>query len=262
MRRPRQPVPGLDLAGTVAAVGPGVTRLQVGDEVFGIGKGSFAEWTTALEAKLWVKPAALSWEQAAATAISGLTALQGLRDSGRLQAGQRVLVLGASGGVGSFAVQIAKAMGAEVTGTARTDKLDFVRSLGADHVVDHTRHEVAEPGERYDLVLAIGGSSPVRRLRAALTRRGTLVMVGGEMGPLVGVGRAVRALALSPFVRQHLTMFVSKETADDLEPLAEMAERGELVPALDRTFPLDQAADALRRLVSGEVRGKLALRVR
>jgi NADPH:quinone reductase-like Zn-dependent oxidoreductase len=262
LRLPRQPVPGLDLAGTVAAVGPGITRLHVGDEVFGIGKGSFAGWAAASEAKLWAKPAALSWEQAAATAVSGLTALQGLRDVGRLEAGQRVLVLGASGGVGSFAVQVAKAMGAEVTGTARTDKLDFVRSLGADHVVDHTRHEVAEPGERYDLVLVVGGASPGRHLRAALTPRGTLVLVGGEMGSLIGVGRGLRTIAVSPFLRQRLAMFISKETADDLEPLAELAERGELVPAVDRTYPLEQAADALRRLHAGEVRGKVVLRVR
>lgn len=261
VRRPRRPVPGLDLAGTVVRVGASVTRLHQGDEVFGIGKGSFAEWAAAREAKLWRRPAELSVDQAAATAVSGLTALQAVRDAGRLQRGQRVLVLGASGGVGSFAVQIAKALGAEVTATASTSKLDFVRSLGADAVVDHTEHEVAEPGERYDLVLAIGGAAPVRRLRAALTSRGTAVVVGGEMRGWFGMGRQLRATLLSPFVRQRLVMLVSREIAADLEPLAQLATEGRLVPQVDRTFGLDRAADALSHLESGVVRGKVVLHV-
>lgn len=260
-RRPRDRVPGRDLAGVVAAVGAGVTRFAVGDEVYGAGRGSFAEYAVVRADRLVRKPAALSHEQAAVVPISAATALLALTDHGRLRAGQRVLVIGASGGVGSYAVQIARALGAEVTGVASTAKLDLVRSLGAAHVVDYTRTDFADTGERYDLILDIGGNPALRRLRRALTPTGTVVIVGGEGGGDVtgGLGRTLRALALSPFLRQRFTNFVNKERAADLERLGELVEAGEVRPSIDRTFPLEQVPDAMRLLAAGQVRGKVAI---
>jgi NADPH:quinone reductase-like Zn-dependent oxidoreductase len=182
LRAPKNPVPGLDVAGVVVAVGSEVTRFQPGDEVFGVGKGSFAEFVAARESKLAPKPSNLTFEQAAAVPVSGMTALRGLTDVGRLQAGQKVLIIGASGGVGSYAVQIAKAVGAEVTGVCSTSKLDLVRSIGADHVIDYSQDDFANGAKRYDLILDTGGNSTLSRLRRALTPRGTLVIVGGEGG--------------------------------------------------------------------------------
>jgi NADPH:quinone reductase-like Zn-dependent oxidoreductase len=262
LRKPRRPVPGVDLAGTVAAVGPGVTRFSPGDEVFGTGKGSFAEYAVAPEGQLASKPAGLSFEQAAVVPVSGLTALQALTDIGRLQPGQQVLIIGASGGVGSYAVQLAKALGAEVTGVSSRTKLDLVRSLGADHVIDYTNEDFADGAHRYDLILDIGGNPALARLRRALTPTGTAVIVGGEHGgSLTGLGRQFRAVALSPFVRQRLTFFVSKERASDLERLTEFIEAGKLTPSIDRTYPLEQTSDAMRHLEAGKVRGKIAITV-
>ena len=260
-RGPKNRVPGLDVAGTVVAVGSAVTRFAAGDEVFGISRGSFAEYAAAREDKLSVKPASLTFEQAAVVPVSALTALQSLRDAGRVRAGQRVLVIGASGGVGSYAVQLAKAFGTEVTAVASTAKLDLVRSLGADHVVDYTREDFAEGPERYDLVLDIGGSSPASRLRSALTDRGTLVFVGGENGGRVtgGMGRQLRAVGLSLFLRQRLTMHATKERAADLLPITELIEAGKVTPALERSYSLEQVPDALRHLEAGTVRGKVAV---
>jgi NADPH:quinone reductase-like Zn-dependent oxidoreductase len=261
LRRPKTPVLGLDVAGTVVTVGPAVSRFAVGDEVFGIGRSSFAEYAAARADKLARKPAELSFEHAAALGISGLTALQALR-TGHATTGQHVLIIGASGGVGTFAVQIAHAMGAEVTGVASTTKLDLVSSIGADHVIDYTRDDFASGPERYDVILDIGGNAPLSRLRRALTRSGTLVIVGGEDGGRwTGVGRQVRALALSPFVRQRLTSFIATHTRADIEHLAALVEAGDLTPVLDTTYPLAQAADAMRRLVAGQARGKLTLSV-
>ena len=261
VRAPKNPVPGGDLAGVVVAVGAGVTRFAPGDEVFGIGRGSFAEFASAREDKLALKPPNLTFEQAAAMPVSGLTALQGLTDAGRLQAGQRVLIIGASGGVGSYAVQIAKALGAEVTGVASTSKLDLVRSLGADHVVDYTSEDFAGGGRTYDLILDLGGNTPLARLRRALTPTGTLVIGGGEGGGrfLGGADRQLRGLALSPFVGQRLTAFVCKEHFSGLERLAGLAQDGRLVPAIERTYPLSEMPDAMRHLVSGGARGKLVI---
>src|SRR4051812_688609 len=198
LRKPKRAVPGLDVAGTVAAIGADVTGLEVGDEVFGISQGSFAEYAPARADKLVPKPANVSFEQAAVLAISGLTALQSLRDAGRLETGQHVLIIGASGGVGTFAVQIAKTFGAEVTGVCSTAKTDLVTSIGADHVLDYTQDDYAHSPHRYDLVLDIGGNSSLTRLRRALTPRGTLVIVGGEdSGRWTGLSRQLRALALS-----------------------------------------------------------------
>src|SRR5215217_1174315 len=200
LRAPKNPVVGSDVAGVVEAVGKNVTRFQPGDGVFGIGKGSYAEYVCAREDKLAHKPANLTFEQAAVVAISGLTALQGLRDHGRVEPEQKVLVIGASGGVGTYAVQIAKAFGAHVTGVCSTKKVDMVRSIGADHVIDYTRDDFAEGDERYDLILDIGGNSSLSRLRRALNARGTLVITGGETGGrwLGGTDRQLRALMLSP----------------------------------------------------------------
>ena len=263
LRGPTRPVPGLDLAGTVEAIGAEVTRFGVGDEVFGIGKGTFAELTVAPEDKLAPKPAGLTVEQAAVVPISGLTALQGLRDAGRLQAGQSVLILGASGGVGSYAVQIAKAMGAEVTGVCSTAKVELVRALGADHVVDYQLGEFDESGRHYDLILDIGGHNSLRRLRRSLTPRGTLVVVGSETGGklLGGFDRSLRAVAWSPFVPQRLTMLMSKETHVDLLPLTEMIEAGQIMPSVDRTYALAEVPDAMRRLEAGDVKGKVAITI-
>jgi NADPH:quinone reductase-like Zn-dependent oxidoreductase len=264
LRRPKNPVPGLDVAGTVAAVGANVTRFRVGDEVFGISRGSFAEYACAREDKLARRPANLTFDQAAVVAVSGLTALQSVRDVGRVEAGQHVLILGASGGVGTFAVQIAKASGAEVTGVCSTAKTDLVRAVGADHVIDYTREDFAKGPERYDLILDIGGNSPLSRLRRALTPTGTLVLVGGEDGDrwIGGMDRPLRALALSPFVRQRLTMKTPKEHYADLERLAELVEAGELIPTIDQTYPLHEVPAAMRHLEAGTARGKLVISVR
>ena len=260
-RGPRNRVPGLDVAGTVVATGPGVTRLAVGDEVFGIARGSFAEYAVAREAKLARKPAALSFAQAAALAVSGLTALQGLRDVGRLTTGQKVLVIGASGGVGSYAVQLAKAFGAEVTGVCSTAKTDLVHAIGADHVIDYTRADFADGHEHYDLILDIGGNTPLSRLRRALTPRGTLVIAGGEGGKWTGMGRQLGALALSPLIRQRLTTFVSTHRRQDLETLRQLTESGQVTPVIEQTCPLTEVPQAIRRLHAGQVRGKFAITI-
>jgi NADPH:quinone reductase-like Zn-dependent oxidoreductase len=263
LRKPRNPVPGLDLSGTVVAVGSAVTRFSPGNEVFGTGHGSFAEYAVAPEDQLALKPAKLSFEQAAVVPVSGLTALQALTDVGRVKTGQRVLIIGASGGVGSYAVQLAKALGGEVTGVSSTAKLDLVRSLGADHVIDYTSEDFADGEHRYDLILDIAGNPTLSRLRRALTPTGTAVIVGGEQGGRLtgGLDRQFRARALSVLVRQRLTFFVSKERGTDLERLTEFIEAGQLTPSIDQIFSLDQVPEAMRHLVAGKVRGKVAITV-
>ncbi len=262
-RTPRNPVPGLDVAGTVVGVGSAVTRFAVGDEVFGVGNGSFAEYTVARERQLAHKPGNLSFEQAAVVPVSATTALQALRDQGRVEAGQSVLVIGASGGVGSYAVQLAKAFGAEVTGVCSTAKVDLVRSLGADHVIDYTQEDFAEGERRYDLVLDIGGNATTSHLRRALRPRGTLVFVGGEEGGNFsgGMNRPLRATVMSMFLRQRLKMFVASTRHTDLEHLTELIETGKVSPSIDRIYPLDQAPEAMRQLAGGKVRGKVAITV-
>jgi NADPH:quinone reductase-like Zn-dependent oxidoreductase len=262
VRAPKNRVRGAEFAGRVDAVGRDVTTLRPGDEVYGIGAGSFAEYVVAPVGKVAPKPAGLTFEQAAAMPISASTALQAVRDRGRVQRGQTVLVIGASGGVGSFAVQIAKAFGAEVTGVSSTAKLDLVRSLGADHVLDYTAADITAGGQRYDVVLDIGGDRPVRALRRALSPTGTLVIVGGEGGGrLLGVGRQLRAVALSPFVGQDLGMFINSENAADLVVLAGLVESGQLTPAVDRVFPLAEAPAAVTYLTEGRARGKVVISV-
>jgi NADPH:quinone reductase-like Zn-dependent oxidoreductase len=260
LRAPKQPVPGFDVAGVVTAVGSSVTRFQPGDEVFGIAKGSFAEFAPAGEDKLALKPPTLTFEQAAAMPISGLTALRGLETVAKVVPGQHVLVIGASGGVGTHAVQIAKALGAEVTGVCTTTKVDLVRSIGADHVIDYTREDFATGAVRYDVILDIGGNSSIARLRKALTPTGTLVITGGEgAGKWFGVGRQLHAKAISPFVRQRLTSFLNKENFAGLERLAGFVSSGQLVPVVGATYALADMPDAMRSLVAGNARGKLVI---
>jgi len=264
LRRPKNRVPGFDVAGTVAAVGAAVTRFAIGDEVFGIAKGSFAEYTAAPEGKLARKPSDLSFTQAAVVPVSGLTALQALRDAGQVKSGQHVLIIGASGGVGSYAVQLAKALGAEVTGVCSTPKLDLVRSLGADHVIDYTQQDFAAGTTRYDLILDIGGNPTLSRLRRALTPTGTAVIIGGEEGGKLtgGFGRSLRASAITPFLKgQRLAMFANKENADDLQPLTELIQAGMVTPSIEATYPLGKVRQAMRHLQAGNVRGKIAITV-
>lgn len=260
-RRPKNRVPGLDAAGTVEAVGPGVTRFAVGDEVYGVARGSFAEYAVAQEDKLARKPANVSFEQAAVVPVSGLVAQRGLVDVGRLKPGQKVLITGASGGVGSYAVQLAKALGAEVTGVSSGSKADLVRSLGADHVIDYAREDFADGSRRYDLILDIAGNPTLRRLRRALTPQGTAVILGGEQGGRVtgGFGRTLRAPLLSPFVGQRLAMVTADENGRDLERLTALIEAGQVAPHVDRTYSLDEVPEAMARLIDGEVRGKVAI---
>jgi len=261
LRAPKNRVPGLDVAGTVAEVGSAVTGFAVGDGVFGISRGSFAEFAAVREDKLAHKPANLSFEEAAVVPISAGTALQALTDAGQVRAGQRVLIIGASGGVGTYAVQLARAFGAEVTGVCSTGKIDLVRSLGADHVVDYTRDDFADTLGRYDLILDIAGNATLSRLRGALTRTGSLVIVGGEEGGrwTGGFGRSLRAPLLSMFVRQRLMMLVSKERASDQERLKTLVAAGKVAPAIDSTYPLSGVPEAMRRLAAGGVRGKVAI---
>jgi NADPH:quinone reductase-like Zn-dependent oxidoreductase len=261
LRAPRNPVIGRDVAGTVVAIGSGVTRFAVGDEVYGISKGSFAEYAVAVEAKLARKPTNISFEQAAVIPVSALTALQALSDVGQVKPGQQVLVIGASGGVGSYAVQLAKAFGAEVTGVCSTAKQDVVRSLGADQVIDYTRDDFADGRHRYDLILDLGGNSKLSRLRRALAPTGTLVIAGGEEGGRVagGIDRQLRAVILSLFVGQRLTTMLCKENAADLERLTELVEAGAVTPRIDRAYPLNQAPEAMRQLEAGRVAGKVAI---
>ena len=262
LRGPRNPVSGKDVAGTVVEVGAGVTRFAVGDEVFGIGIGTFADYTVARADRLAHKPARLSFAQAAVVPVSGITALRAVTDVGRVTAGQRVLVLGASGGVGSYAVQLAKALGAEVTGVASTGKLDLVRSLGADHVVDYTRADFADGAQRYDVIIDIAGNPALSRLRRALTPTGIVALVGGEdAGKLTGMGRQLRGAALSPFVRQRLALVSPQESASHIERLATFIENGTVTPSVDRTYPLERAPEAMRHMEDGKVRGKVAITI-
>lgn len=262
IRRPRQPVPGRDLAGTVVAVGASVTRFAVGDVVFGMGRGSFAEFAAAREDRLTLAPADITMADAAVLGVSGVTALRAVRDVGKVGADHEVLVVGASGGVGTYAVQIARSLGARVTGVASAGKLDLVRSLGAHDVVDYATADFATAAGRYDVIIDVGGSSPLARLRRALTRTGTLVIVGGEGGDtLTGMSRQLGAVARSPFVSQRLRMLTPRERAEDLETLAELVRTGEIAPSVGDTFTLDDAASGMRRLVAGEARGKIAITI-
>jgi NADPH:quinone reductase-like Zn-dependent oxidoreductase len=264
LRKPKVRIRGRDVAGRVEAVGKQVTRFHPGEEVFGICEGSFAEYVCARAAKLARKPANLTFEQAAAVPISALTALQAIRDEGAVQPGQEVLIIGAAGGVGSFAVQLARAFGAEVTGVCSTTKVDLVGSIGADHVIDYTRDDFADGTRRYDLIVDTAGNRPLSQLRRALSRRGTLVIVGGEGGGrwLGGFDRQIlRAPVLSLLVSQRLRPLISKERSEDLVVLKELIEAGKVTPVIDRTYPLSEAPAAIRYLEQGHAQGKVVIRV-
>jgi NADPH:quinone reductase-like Zn-dependent oxidoreductase len=263
LRRPKHPVRGRDVAGTVEAVGRDVTRFVVGDEVLGTCEGSFAELAVTAEDRLVAKPERLTFDQAAALPISGLTALEAVHDKGRVEPGQHVLVIGAGGGVGTFAVQIAKAAGAEVTALCGPGKAELVRSIGADAVIDYTREDVDEHPGAFDLIIDTAGNRTLRALRRALSDRGTLVVVGGEGGGRVlqGFDRGFRGALLSPFVRQRLVPLVAGERLATLERLVELVESGAVTPVVSRTYPLAQAADAITHLHEGHVAGKLVVTV-
>ena len=261
-RAPKARVRGMDMAGTIEAAGKNVTRFRAGDDVFGTCDGAFAEYATARPHSLAPKPANLTFEQAAAVPTSAVVAYHALRHKGAVQSGQSVLIIGASGGVGMFAVQIAKARGAVVTGVCSTGKMDAVRSLGADHVVDYTREDVTRSGRQYDLILDMVGRSPLSQLRRMLTQRGTLVLVGGEGGNSLTGGpllRSLRALVLSLFVSQRLRPIVALANAAELQALTDLMDAGKVTPVIDRTYPLAEVPDAMRRLAAGTARGKLVI---
>jgi NADPH:quinone reductase-like Zn-dependent oxidoreductase len=264
LRRPKHSGLGSDIAGQVEAVGKDVRRFRPGDEVYAdVVMGGFAEYASVPEALLVPKPANLTFEQAAAVPLAAVTALQGLRDHGRVQPGQQVLVIGAAGGVGTFAVQLAKWLGAEVTGVCSTGKVDLVRSLGADHVVDYTREDVTRGGRRYDVVFQLAGTQSPSDLRRALTPRGTLLLSSGESdGRLIGpVDRIIKALLLAPFTRQRLVPFVAKRSSEDLQLITTLIEAGKLTPVIDRTYPLSDVPEAIRHLEQGHARGKVVITV-
>jgi NADPH:quinone reductase-like Zn-dependent oxidoreductase len=262
LTKPKQRVLGADVSGVVHAVGADVTRFKVGDAVFGAASRTFAEFTIAREDQLCLKPERLSFEQAAASAISGVTALIGLRGVAKVRPGQSVCVIGAGGGVGSWAVQLARHFGAHVTAVCSTSKLEFVRSLGATSVIDYTKAPLPSDG-RFDVILDLAGNRPLGVLRKALAPRGTLVLGGGEGGDRFfgGMGRTLRAVLWSMFLKQRLAMLMGFVKPEPLRSLAEILGQPGVTPAVDRGFPLEQAADAMRALVSGQVRGKLVLRV-
>lgn len=264
VRKPKVPVLGMDVAGHVEAVGEQVTRFQPGDAVFGwADDGSYAEYASVPEDNLAPKPANLTFEQAAAVPISGLAALQAVRDVGRIQPGQRVLIIGAAGGVGSFAVQLAKAFGADVTGVGSTTQLDVIRASGADDVIDYSRDDVTDGTRRWDVVLDTAGHRSLSQLRRALTPTGTLVIIGSEVRGrwMGGFDRNLRAVALSRFLGQHLRMLSSTPRQDDLQHLRELIEAGKVTPLIDRTFPLREVPEAIQHLLRGHVRGKIVITV-
>jgi len=263
LTKPKNRVPGMEFSGQIEAVGQNVTQFQLGDDVFGFSNaGAFAEYVSVSQDAVAMKPTNASFEEAAAVPISGFTAIQALRDVGNVQEGQKVLVIGASGGVGTYAVQIAKALSAEVTGVCSTRNVEMVRLIGADHVVDYTQEDITDSGQQYDLILDTAGNRPLSDLRRVLTPNGTLVIVGGSGGAwLMGTGRSLKALVVSPFTDQKLTMFLSKTTKEDLVALTELIESGEVKPVIDATFTLDETAAALTHVGERHTRGKTVVTV-
>jgi NADPH:quinone reductase-like Zn-dependent oxidoreductase len=267
LRKPKDAVAGCDVAGHVEAVGKNVSTFRPGDEVFGSpfgrGLGAFAERVCVSDDLVAVKPANLSFDHAAAVPLAAVTALQGLRDHGLIEPGHRVLIIGASGGVGTFAVQIAKTFGAEVTGVCSTRNVDMVRSIGADHVIDYSQEDFTQGGLRYDLIFQISGTRSPSDCRRALTSKGTLVLISGESdGNWIGpVGRVIKALVLSPFVGQKMMSFLVKPNTEDLQFLKELIEAGKVTPVIDRTYSLSEVPDALGYLEGGRARGKVVITV-
>jgi len=262
LRRPTHRVPGRDVAGRVGSVGAAVADLRIGDEVFGWCDGAFAEHVAVPAGQLAGKPTNLTLEQAAVVPISGCTALQAVRDAGRVRSGHRVLVIGASGGVGTFAVQIAKVLGAEVTGVCSTTNTELVRSIGADHVVDYTLDDFAQHSRRYDVIIDLVGHRSLSEVRRALTPRGTLVLVGGTGGRwFKGMHRLIGALLVNPFVRQRLRPLIHRDRRSDLEALTDLIEGGMLTPVVSAHYPLAEVQDAIRHFAPGHARGKVAITV-
>lgn len=263
LKKPKVPVRGREVAGVVEAVGTGASRFQAGDEVFGTCEGSFAEYVCAKEKLLARKPSNLSFEEAAAAPISAVTALQAVRDAGQVAAGQKVAIIGAGGGVGSFAVQVAKTFGASVTGVCSTGKVDLVQSLGADHVIDYIQSDFAVAGVQYDVIIDTAGNRPLSVLRKALTQQGVLVIVGGEGGGKItgGFERSMAAPLSSLFSGQKFKGLVSKENHQDLEVLTRLFEAGSVKPAVDKVYPLAEAAAAIAYLHQGRARGKVVVSV-
>jgi NADPH:quinone reductase-like Zn-dependent oxidoreductase len=262
IRTPKQRIAGSEMAGTVVAVGDDVTRFAVGDEVFGFGNGTLAEYVALSQDAVAARPASITTEQAAAVPVSGLAALQAVRDTGGVTAGQKVLVVGASGAVGTFAVQIAKTLGAEVTGVASGANIAMVRSIGADDVIDYTREGLAARGEAYDVIIDLAGNRGLKELRSVLAPTGTVVLVGGTGGPTtMGFGRTIRAMALNLFVRQTLAGFMAKDNGEDLETLGGMLAAGEIVPVIDRSYPLERIVKALEHVGSRHTSGKTVITV-
>lgn len=262
LRAPKNNRLGVDFAGEVEAVGKDVARFQPGDQVYGFADGAFAEYLSAPQSAMAIKPANLSFEQAAAVPLAALTALQGLRDSGQLQAGQRVLIIGASGGIGTFAVQIGREMGAHVTGVCSTPNVELVRSLGAHEVIDYTRQDFTQTSPKFDVILQLGGMDSPARCRRALTPQGKLVLSSGEskgrwIGPL---SRIIQASLMNPFVSQSMVMLGTKRSQPDLDYLREMIETGKLRPIIDRVQPLSEVADAIRYVEKAHSRGKVVIR--
>ena len=263
LRAPKNPVLGMELAGVGEGIGKDVTTFRAGDEVFGVGAGSFAEYAVARADQLAPKPANLTFEQAAALGVSGSTALQAVRDQGHVKAAQDVLIIGASGGVGTFALQIAKAFGARVTGVCSSSKVEMVRSIGADRVIDYTRHDFADGKQLYDVILDIGGNSTLAHLRSTLKPEGTLVIVGGEGGGawFGGIDRQLKAMVLSRSAGQKLGSFIAAANHKDLMALKDLIESGRVTPVIDRTFSLAQVPEAIRYLQDGHARGKTVITV-
>jgi len=260
--KPKRNVPGVDVAGRVEAIGSNVTQFRPGDEVFGGSRGSFAEYVSVAEKGIVLKPAALTFAQAAAVPIAGFTALQALRDKGQIRPGHKVLINGASGGVGTFAVQIAKAFGAEVTGVCSTRNVDMVRAIGADHVIDYTREDFARSGRHYDLVLDNVGNRSLSDCRRVLTPDGVLVIVGGPKARWLGPMRYVlKALVLSRFVSQKMVGLLAQQNKDDLGVLQELLESRKVTPVIDRSYELSEVPEALRYLGKGHVQGKIVITV-
>jgi NADPH:quinone reductase-like Zn-dependent oxidoreductase len=262
LRAPRDNIRGVDLSGRVEAVGKDVAGFNAGDEVFGGGNGSFAEYTATTPQRVSLKSSGLTHEQAAAFFIAGLTALQGLRDKARLQAGQRTLIIGAGGGVGTFAIQFAKSLGAHVTAVTRTENIDLVRSIGADEAIDYCTEDFASQGKRYDVLFDISGNRSFADCRRVLARKGTLVAVGGPAGRwLAPATRLLGAAALSPFVSQTLTPLVAKPSAADLALMQDLTEAGKIRPVIDREYALSDTVEALTYLGTGRVRGKVIIKI-
>ncbi len=261
--RPKPKIPGVDLAGRVEAIGSSVTRFKVGDEVFGCGQGTFAEYVITLEKRVVLKPAGITFEAAASLPVAGLTALQGLRDYGKIKAGQSVLIHGAGGGVGTFAVQIAKSFGAEVTAVCSNRNLDRVRSIGADHVIDYEQQDFTHSGKRYDLIMTINGYHSLLAYKRALNPHGILVLVGASKPQILKA--LLQVLLLGPLIsltsKQKIRIFVAKVNEKDLRFLSDLLESGKLKPVIDRQYPLSEAADALRYLEEWHSKGKIIIRV-